>query len=117
MSSAGAVRSYARVYASDIAGLPGPDETWQFGEVDIDRGLLQSLHKRGMIRTVEHPPGDRPKSYTVRQDLYEQALDFDARQDGFDCCGGTGITNDAGTLRCGDCGESVTREEIEEVLR
>lgn len=102
-------------HANKLVSLPEPPTTFVFAETDLTRGELKQFVSNNLLDKAAQN-GRQPCEWVVRREVYERALDHVTHTETFPCCGSTGVTNDAGTLRCIDCGEPVTTEAVNRVL-
>lgn len=105
-----------RSHAADIADLPPPEEEWAFKDVDLDRSTYTRLQNKDIVHKVRYYRGDRASLWTVDGRCYEIAQEIVEKPGRLSCCGGSGITNDGGTIRCKRCEVEVPEEELERVF-
>lgn len=117
MSTAAMKQELGRVYAPDIASLPEPPEEFEFRATDVDNDVLRRLKHRQVVIRTRTSAVSAPNRYRVDAETYKIAQEYAEHRPGFDCCGGSGIRNVAGTLRCKDCDAEISEAEFREVVR
>ena len=106
---------YAWRYAHTITSLPEPPETWLYSEVDLSKQKHQLFWQNKLIRVVRNN-GALPHVWVVDELVYDRAKTHTRNANTLPCCTSTGVTNDAGTLRCIECGEEVDVEVYKQVV-
>lgn len=116
MTTSARVTSVAKHYAALIVELPEPPETFMARDVPgLTRDDVMALSSREILIRETGYANDL-NEWSVRPIAYDAARKFLRDSEVFDCCGSTGFTNGGDGFYCSDCGQSLTREEVERVF-
>lgn len=109
------VSNLAWRHAFVLVALPEPPETFSFDQTDLDRSQLTLFQQNNLIEKASD--GTRPHDWRVSSKAYEKATEYADQADTFPCCNESrGVTNDAGQLRCIECGAPVSSEVFHRVI-
>lgn len=107
------VNHVARRHRQTIASLPEPPNTFEFCDVEMSHGELLRFVEHGLIAKETD---EKPHEWRVKERVYDYVTTREEESDGFSCCGGMGVKNVDGSLRCKSCGTEVSRDEFRRVM-